>query len=218
MTTELALIPKNESVSYKNPIGYYNSTVNVDLMPYGSEAKISETIQTHHIKMPFKKIISRADGTSECPFCKAVYAGHEVYCTNQVYQATYGEYNHTVKIPSLVSKGDRINPSLLSERWSVVKSFKQVECQTETKWSLAEEFSNQSAFFRFVSWLGQLDPNYQNDIQKYAQYLPVGAQDQYRLMYLEKSNSELQSQVAMMGIAIQTIAQKMNAAGGNLSF
>ena len=217
MNKELALIEKNDTVQYNLARdGYGTRTVNMSIMPYDWDQKTLETINKHHIKVPFTKLVNRSEGTSECPFCSAKYAGHEVYCTNQVSEVSYEGGWNNIKVAGLVYTGDTVNG------WNkgpvVVKYVKKINCDTLTSWNLSEEFEKQRKFFAFVSFLDQLDPDHKGMIQEYAQYLPAGNADQLRLSYLEITNMNLEVKIASIESALQTIAQKMNFAGHSLSF
>lgn len=189
---------------------HYSSTLSRYMTPYSSSNQLTETIQKHHIKIPFTHLITRDQGISICPHCKAKYVGHQVLCDRMVtYWRRTGGWDYQL---GECYVGQIINKT------EIVSSTKKDSCGTATKWDLENEFIAQTEFFDFVHLISGLSPEQSGTLEKFRKLLPPGAADEYRIQLMETQVDVLTAQVDQLQQALRQVAEKMNAAGNHLSF
>lgn len=222
MNNLVALLPQNESIEFrpksKYSSNYYGRADSVyrNLYPYSTwPENLIKSIQDHHIKIP-SKLIDRSMGTSVCPHCKTKYSGHQEFCMNTInWFLAAGEYRWgrgDLKVGDIVPAADRYSlPKKVNESGIDF-------CDQITIWNLEKEFQEQVEFFKFVELLGSLSPEKVGTFEKYRNNLPMGAADEYRIQLMENIIQNQLMQINQLQGAIRQIAEKMNAAGNNLSF
>lgn len=210
-------------MNYPVAIGYepeYSSYHNREykyLTPYADHERITKTIQDRLIKVPFKKILTRADGLSVCPFCKSRYAGDQGKCSNMIqWYREVGGY-HTYRAEKFVQIGDT-HKNKYDSYPKKIEYVSMNKCDEWTKWDLFDSFKEQQEFFDFVSLVESVQVDFPNLLQKFGSSLPPGSLDEYRVKYLEQKSVQYDLQFQSIKQALETIAQKMNAAGYHLSF
>lgn len=187
--------------------------------PYSNHERSMKTIQERGIKIPFEKVITRADGLSVCSFCNSRYSGDQGKCSNIV-QWHYSEDSyHAKKVKRIVHVGE-----IYGEKgeWSAsrhkVKSVHEDKCGELTKWDLDDAFRKQQEFFDFVSLIESVTIDFPNLLQKFGHLIPPGSLNEYRVKFLEQKSEQHDIQFQSIKHALEMIAQKMNAAGHHLSF
>lgn len=196
-------------MAYPTASSYYDDQVHVALTPYGDN-RWDQVAVGYGIKVPFERIVTRCMGTSTCPYCGARYVGYQRACENRVWWYRSG-WQWT--------RGNKLFGTTESEHWNTdkVKETKMDLCRNGTDWDLAGEFAEQSRFFSFLSWLGNLPP--EDYLEQYRHILTSPALlEILRIRDLQQQVLMLRSELDQHRSAIKEIAERMKQAGAVMSF
>jgi hypothetical protein len=185
--------------------------VYVDYFPY-TNLEWVKAVEELKITVPerFKKLITAADGVSTCKVCGHRVAGKQNSCNNKVFK--YADYYGRLKHPedkNFKFKGDKAG----SGYWSyTVTSHGEEECAGSMSWDHESKFNEQRSFYQ---WLNQL---YYNQDVEMTEFGYTAENPLVLISYLENKAKNQELEIQSLKNAIKMIAEKMNAAGGNLMF
>lgn len=188
----------------------YDKDRYIDSLPYKiSPEYLFQIVSEKGIKVPFDIIISKDMGFSECRHCGAKYSGNQEICTAIVaYYRINGGWSWI--------RGEY--PDYDYDRKTKQWKNKDSVCESTLKWDLQEKFDEQSSFFSFVEFMGNIPTDAMNLISKYSSLLPPGSSSEYRLIYAEKQLTDLNIKMDNVFSALNEIANRMSSAGQMLSF
>lgn len=194
---------------------YQDQVTNLYMTPY-ADRDIEQIINQRGIRVPFKSIITRDQGVSECPHCKAKFTGHQPRCTAKIsWMKLEGEYRWD---RGDIAKGAIYRPSNGYDTPKKVAETKVGDCGTHTKWTLEKDFTEQQNFFEFVNFVNRISLDSPSVLKQYRESLPPGSADEYRILFLEQELMNSRIQLNTLENWVKTIVDKMNSAGHNLSF
>lgn len=219
--TLLLSLPETETINFEcinEGSNWYDDKIRTTLVntPYGSSHQMEELLKSRGIRVPFDSIITRDQGESVCQHCKAKFAGHQPRCTNIISWMKL-EDSYSWDRGNLAKHSTYRSPN---NRWIVkrVLDTKQGQCGYWTTWNLEKQFDEQTRFFEFVNFIGNIDLNAPSALKTYRETLPPGSADEYRILFLEQELSKARMELTNAIAFIEKMAEKMNAAGHNLSF
>ena len=189
----------------------YTGREHLQITPYYNLEDVQQSIETHKIKVPFDKIITIDQGFSVCQYCKARYVGKEENCRNLVWK---------YKTSYTWERGNRLVGDMIDNGWrsARVDGSEMRECEARVDWDLQKQFNEQKEFFEFVKYISNMSTQSTTSIAKYAHTLPLTTSTEYRIIDLERQLFDTQMKLASYEGALRMIAEKMNAAGQNLTF
>jgi hypothetical protein len=206
-----------DTIRYEIKTGCYNNTVTRYLTPYSDQQRAMTVISENGIKVPFQKIITRADGISICPFCKVRYSGEQGQCTNKIQWYRAVDTWHDYRSPHHLQIGDFAKMPYDSFPRKV-ESTKLDDCATDTAWDLSKEFYEQTSFFEFVELVGNIHVEGKNLLQKFSGTLPLGTLNEYRIKLLENENFMVNGRLMAIENALRLVIDRLNQAGSCLTF
>lgn len=219
----LSLPPKDadKTLSYKINVpdrygSVYADYINVESVPYTNETLV-EVAATYGIKIPFAALMTPDQGKSICSECGAVYAGYQPRC-NQKVRLIY--YKHGYDTLRKVSESGVLNEILgRSSNGNPIRVTNVIpneHCGGHLRWEFQKEFEKQQRFFSMLSLIKTFEDS--SPLAEFRDCFLPGIKEQFELKLVIKNLDNALFELQQHKNALNQIANKMNAAGNNLSF
>lgn len=185
------------------------------LYPYDLDHMLEGALKQFAVNVPFKVIVDKSMGISTCPSCGSRYVGEQGKCTRFDYFYSVEWQRDTYKsFEKAKERHSYYSPEIKG---------KEQLCNNDTRWDLASEFYEQSRFFSTLRDVFSVTSSnglaaFESGIMKYKDNIAPGLAEKLEMAYLQNTVSMLSVKVDMHHNAIQEIADRMKAAGGQLAF